>query len=87
MTIVNSTNVNILISSEILVDSYELEPNGLRFYNGRNIYKLNIHSDIGSCEIKVSYRKITVRNFGKLVAVQSEEKDKKGLRNIIITSI
>lgn len=87
MTIVNNSNTSLLISSKILSDSQIIRIGESQSYNERNFYTVNIHSDIGSCEIKTEYSKRCIRNFGKLNAKLSNEKDERGMKKVIITSV
>ena len=88
MTVINSSKNNILISSDIVYEGSEIiKPRGSWCDGGMNLYILNIHSELGSCEIKTKYGKTFIRNFGKLYAKVSNEKDQKGMKMIIVTSV
>ena len=81
MTITNKTSVTL----EIL--GTKLKPNESQEYTEMMFNTLDIHSEIGSCVITTEYSQRSFKNYGKLVAKEGKEKNKNGMKNIIVSSI
>lgn len=81
MTITNKTSVTL----EIL--GTKLKPNESQEYTEMMFNTLDIHSEIGSCVITTEYSQRSFKNYGKLVAKEGKEKNKHGMKNIIVSSI
>ncbi len=81
MTVINKAAVTI----EIL--GSKLQPNESRDFPERMFNTLSIHSNIGSCVVTTEYGERSFRNFGKLIAKEGCEKNEKGMKNIIVSSI
>ena len=80
MTLTNNTSVTLKILGGTL------EPNETGEYYEAMFNTLNIHSDIGSCEIVTVYGHRIIHNYGKLKAEEGEEKNEHGMKNILVTS-
>ncbi len=78
MTIINNTNVDLHINSEIITPGSK---KGI--YEGR-FNTVNIHSDIGSIEIVTEYSERYIKNFGRITAEETGEMDENGLPNIVV---
>lgn len=81
MTITNKTSVTL----EILGGT--LKPSQTREYPEAMFNTLNINSEIGSCVISTEYSERSFKNYGKLKAKEGSEKDKYGMKHILVSSI
>lgn len=81
MTVKNKTSVTLYILGT------NLEPNETREYQELVLNTLNIHSDIGSCVITTVFDRRILKNFGKLFAVEGEDIDRDGMRNVLVYSL
>lgn len=81
MTVKNITSVTL----EIL--GRGLYPNESQEYPETMFPTLDIHSEIGSCVITTENGKKKFRNFGRLVAAESYQKNRIGMRDILISDI
>lgn len=81
MTVTNNTSVTLTILGG------DLKPNESSEYPEMMFNTLDIHSEIGSCVVTTEYGERSFRNYGKLVAKEGCEKNKDGLKNILVSSI